>query len=161
MTRTPPASSVYRTWRRSRGNRLPPGLYPPQRPVHVTLCTVGDGEPFTLPRVALPVFEALAEHAATLAACLMPGHLHWLLDDAARVIETVRAFKSYSTRRVRRAGYGEPLWQRSFWDHVVRRRESLEAVVAYLLDNPVRARLVRSREEYPYSVVKPERLGSG
>ncbi len=158
MTRTPPPS-VYHTWRRSRGNRLPRGLYPAGRPIHATLCTADDGGPFALPRLAEPVYAALSEHPSTLAACLMPDHLHWLLDDAARVMETIQAFKSYSTRLARRTGYRGPLWQRSFWDHVVRRRESLEAVVDYLLDNPVRAGLVRSREEYPYSVVKPERLG--
>ncbi|HLE84509.1 MAG TPA: transposase, partial [Thermoanaerobaculia bacterium] len=104
-------------------------------------------------------FDALAYHPVTLAACLMPDHLHWLLDDAARAIETTQAFKSFSTRLVRRAGYRDPLWQRSFWDHVVRRRESLEAVIAYILDNPVRDKLVQRREEYSYSVVRSERFG--
>jgi REP element-mobilizing transposase RayT len=150
----------YRTWRRSRGNRLLGSLYPQGYPIHLTLCTLGEGGPFARAAFAQPVFDALSHHPTTLAACLMPDHLHWLLDDAAQAIETTQAFKSYSTRLVRRAGYRDPLWQRSFWDHVVRRRESLEAVIAYILDNPVRDGLVQRREEYPYSVVRSERFGN-
>ena len=158
MTRTPPPS-VYHTWRRSRGNRLPRGLYPAGRPIHATLCTADDGGPFALPRLAEPVYAALSEHPSTLAACLMPDHLHWLLDDAGPCHGDDPGFKSYPTRLARRTGYRGPLWQRL----LLGRRRPPEREPGgggdYLLDNPVRAGRVRSREEYPYSVVKPERLG--
>lgn len=153
--------SRYRTWRRSRGNRLPRACYAPGHPVHVIIHAFGDTTPFEDPTRATRVFHLVADHPATLAACLMPDHLHWLQRDAARVVAAVQRFKSYSTRVVRQAGWQGPLWQRSFWDHVIRRRESLTAVVEYILANPVRKRLARAWDEYPYSVVRPERMGDG
>jgi hypothetical protein len=43
------------------------------------------------------------------------------------------------------------LWQKSYYDHVVRDDEALSAVVRYIIENPARARLVESPEDYPYS----------
>jgi REP element-mobilizing transposase RayT len=151
----------YRTWRRSRGNRLPANCYAKGRPIHVTINAFGDTAPFEHPEHAAQVFRLVANHAETIAACLMPDHLHWLQRDAAGVVKTVQGFKSYSTRVLQRAGWRGPVWQRSFWDHVIRRRESLTAVVEYILANPVRKRLARAWDEYPYSVVRAERMGSG
>jgi len=47
---------------------------------------------------------------------------------------------------------GSPV-QRSFWDHVIRKNESLEKVVEYVQGNPVRAGLVQNVDEYPYQIV--------
>jgi len=41
------------------------------------------------------------------------------------------------------------LWQRSYFEHVLRREEDVAGVVAYILGNPVRAGLCASPEEYP------------
>jgi hypothetical protein len=53
---------------------------------------------------------------------------------------------------------GSKIWQRSFWDRVTRSSDGLEAVIDYILANPVRAGLVREAGEYPWSVVKWERV---
>jgi REP element-mobilizing transposase RayT len=126
----------------------------------VTVCTAGEESRFADPALAKPIFAALVDHPATLAACLMPDHLHWLLTDASQAVEVLRDFKSYSTWLFKQAGYRCQLWQRSFWDHVVRRGESLDNVVRYIVDNPVREGLVTEREDYPYWVVRVERFGS-
>jgi len=46
---------------------------------------------------------------------------------------------------------GKRLWQRSYYDHIVRKVESLEEICEYILDNPVRKGLVKNCQEYPYS----------
>jgi len=42
------------------------------------------------------------------------------------------------------------LWQRSYFEHVLRDDEDPFQVARYILDNPVRAGLVQSPENYPF-----------
>ncbi len=57
------------------------------------------------------------------------------------------AGKASPTGRSTRLG----LWQKSYYDHVLRHDENLAHVVRYVLENPVRAGLVESFDEYPYA----------
>jgi len=41
-------------------------------------------------------------------------------------------------------------WQKDFYDHVIRRHEDITNQIKYILDNPVRKRLVSSWQEYPF-----------
>ena len=50
-----------------------------------------------------------------------------------------------------RAAIDADLWQDGFYDHVLRREEDSLAIAAYIVANPVRAGLVKSVTEYPYS----------
>jgi len=54
-------------------------------------------------------------------------------------------FKSVATRRVNRVRGtpGAPVWQRSYWEHVVRTEEALEAIREYIVGNPARWTLDR------------------
>jgi hypothetical protein len=48
-------------------------------------------------------------------------------------------------------GYLDPsLWQRSYFDHVVRREEALEGMANYTWTNPVRSGLVSRIRDYPW-----------
>ena len=42
-------------------------------------------------------------------------------------------------------------WQKGFFDHVIRSEESYNEKWLYVRDNPVRAGLVRSAEDWPYA----------
>ncbi|MBI3049564.1 MAG: hypothetical protein HYY76_14760 [Acidobacteria bacterium] len=42
------------------------------------------------------------------------------------------------------------LWQRGYYEHILRRDESTIVRAAYVLTNPVRAGLVRCPTEYPW-----------
>lgn len=54
--------------------------------------------------------------------------------------EIVRAFKSFSSRRInaRRRAPGTAVWQRGYHEHIVRRDESLDHIRAYIATNPLR-----------------------
>jgi putative transposase len=58
----------------------------------------------------------------------------------------IGSFKSAATKRINesRGLPGTPVWQRSFWDRVIRDDRELEETRSYILENPVRsfARLV-------------------
>jgi hypothetical protein len=126
------APSAYRILGR-RGIRLPLGAYLPGHPVHVVIAVEG---------------------RRPVAACLMPDHLHWLLADAARMVRVVQRFKSITSGSARQRGDMGKLWQRSYWDHVVRREESLVQVARYIAANPVRAGLVAEVGDYPFQIVR-------
>ena len=55
----------------------------------------------------------------------------------------------------------KPLWQKNFYDHIVRKEESLLKIAEYIVDNPVRKELVSEWEEYPYSKVNDHRHSRG
>jgi len=44
-----------------------------------------------------------------------------------------------------------PIWQRGFFDHVLRNDESYGKKWNYVQNNPVRAGLVSNADEWPYS----------
>jgi len=60
--------------------------------------------------------------------------------------ENVRAFKTFSARRINahRETPGRAVWQRSYYEHIIRDLESLRAVREYIAHNP--AQWVHDRE---------------
>lgn len=91
-------------------------------------------------------------HFSLVAYCFMPDHVHALVigGDDSRLADFVRLFKQLAGYHVKQL-LGAPLWQTSFYDHVVRTEEDLSALTDYVLDNPVRAGLVSDRADYPHS----------
>ena len=66
--------------------------------------------------------------------------------------EILKAIKGASSPAInRRLLTHEPVWQEESFDHVQRSSESLDAKIDYVLQNPVRAGLVRLASEYPWS----------
>jgi putative transposase len=87
------------------------------------------------------------------AYCLMPDHVHLLLGVGAssNLNSVVGAWKSHCYAARRKRGLERRFWQRSFYDHALREEEDLEVAGRYILENPVRAGLVREIREYPLS----------
>ena len=52
----------------------------------------------------------------------------------------VRAFKSAVSRRINlaRCTPGKPVWQRNYWEHIIRDEKDLTNAQAYILNNPAR-----------------------
>jgi putative transposase len=91
-----------------------------------------------------------------LCFCLMPDHLHALLAPGERsgsLIDVIGDLKSFTTRAAWSHGWTGRLWARSFHDHAIRTAGDLIEACRYVLANPVRAGLVESGEEYPYSEI--------
>jgi REP element-mobilizing transposase RayT len=89
----------------------------------------------------------------------MPDHVHLiftpLVNSAMREIyslaEIMDGIKGASAQLINRklGRYGR-VWQTESFDRVLRSTESLDAKVAYIRDNPVRAGLVAKTEDYPW-----------
>ena len=87
-----------------------------------------------------------------IAYCFMPDHVHLLvegLSEAADALAFVHRAKQLSAYEFSKT-FGQRLWQPSFNDHILRDDEATLSVVRYIFENPVRAGLVKSPEDYPF-----------
>ena len=148
----------FTTWGKSRAKRLPPSAYREGFPVHVTIGAF-KRQPLLLDqRRAPPVFEIIENRPETLVACLMPDHLHWIILPDETSLDVVGRVKSYSTWKCSRWCIEGRIWQRSYFDRVLRSSEELNAATKYIVDNPRRSGLVKSSEAYPFLVVREDRF---
>jgi REP element-mobilizing transposase RayT len=138
---------------------LPSVAYETNRPVHVVLGTSRGAPVFASSQtLAEAAFEPLVESLETLAAVVMPDHVHWLLADGTRLSDTVGRYKSHVAACARRLGIPERVWQRSFWDHVVRSSEKLDVIARYVVENPIRAGLFQRWDDCPFVVFYADRI---
>jgi REP element-mobilizing transposase RayT len=78
------------------------------------------------------------------AWCVMPNHVHTLfrLLGDHMLEEVLHSWKSYPAKKVnalfRRSG---KIWQHEYYDHLVRTEKEFYRAIAYILDNPKKARL--------------------
>jgi putative transposase len=94
---------------------------------------------------------AMKENFTLLVYVFMPDHLHLLVEgtEKASLPAFVKRFKQSSGFEFKAAS-GALLWQKGYYDHVLRRQEAIEDVARYVLENPVRAGLVQDWNEYPF-----------
>lgn len=84
---------------------------------------------------------------------LMPDHLHLFVTFASgntALSDWVKSLKNTLSKCWRSAGVPSPHWQKGFFDHVMRSKDSYEEKWNYVAANPVRAGLAASPETWPY-----------
>ena len=148
------------TYGRSRAVRLEDFDYAADEVIHLVVCSMG-GITLTEPALAEAICENVAHYSKKLqyelyGYCLMPDHIHILLSPAQSgipIAKWLQQFKSYTTNLHRKAGGSAKLWQRSAYDHVCREHETAEAVLAYIVENPVRHRFVDDWKRWPWTRV--------
>ena len=134
---------------------------------------------FTQPSTIIPIIDSLNYYRFKYRFLLtgyviMPDHLHLLIwpqgDD--KLADIMRDFKKFTAVRLIRQAQvesrsdwldafhkagaetqrsQEKVWQDDYWDKLVYSPNVLRQKLNYLHRNPVRAGLVESPEEYPYS----------
>jgi putative transposase len=138
--------------------RIAPQNYLGYQRYFVTLCsfrrqTVFSDPPYCQHLLDLLRTECASRNFRVPAYCLMPDHLHFLaegLDPACDLLHLVKSFKIKSSRDY---AVHEPhiLWQKGFYDHILRQDESPESVVWYIWLNPVRKQIVSRAQDYPFA----------
>ena len=83
---------------------------------------------------------------------IMPNHIHFIIENTginsksggATLIEIVQWFKTMTTneyiRGVKQLGWPRfdgKLWQRSYWDHIIRNQKTHENICEYIYYNPI------------------------
>ncbi len=116
--------------RRDDGDGRRDGTVGAQRRCAPTTCCA----PTTFPPGATPTSTGRATRGAT-PTNVVPGSLGAI----------VRSFKSVVTRRINimRNTPGAPVWQRNYYEHIIRTDRALNAIRRYVADNPRRWHLDR------------------
>lgn len=123
----------------------------------ITICTDSKKHVFVSGTVVDLVLSLLKEISSQFnfhvyTYCFMPDHLHILIvaeDENADLKSFLKMFKQKSGYYYKKE-YGQKLWQPSFYDHVLRKKESLNKIAEYILLNPIRKGLVEDYKDYPY-----------
>ena len=132
--------------------RLSEARYRGPHSYFLTLCTDGRAAAFRqADRVAqaLAVLQKCADSYLfdIWAYCFMPDHLHLLVgarEEGSNLLAFMRALKQ-------RSGYlfrsRQRLWQKNYYDHILRAGDSWESVARYIWMNPVRKGLCDRPED--------------
>lgn len=84
--------------------------------------------------------------------CIMPNHFHAIIEITAPVgagskpaqnspnhslSEIIRQFKTFSSRRINQlSGRQGPIWQRNYYEHIIRNDISYNNIYWYIMNNP-------------------------
>jgi len=124
----------------------------------LTFCCYRRRDVFVNREVVAVALDQILRSAAewdfvVIAYCFMPDHLHLLVEGSEETADLTAFARDVKQRtgyhwRDKRSGI---LWQHGYYDRVLRDGEPPLAVARYILENPVRARLVVRPRDYPYS----------
>lgn len=125
----------------------------------VTICTqnrrpilsniVGD-DAHIVPKRYGQIAEKYLKNAAEVEKyVIMPDHIHMLIrleeqgaekrsPQASRIASIVRSIKTLTTKEI-----GEPIFQRSYYDHVIRNQRDYNEIWEYIENNPRKWMLTR------------------
>lgn len=93
-----------------------------------------------------------------IAWCVMPNHVHALIEPTFSLPRIVQGWKSYSARWAVLNGEALALplpigrfWMRGYWDRYIRDQRHLDAALYYVHQNPVKAGLCEKAEDWRWS----------
>jgi putative transposase len=156
MDRKPKAAPTCMALPQRKDIRLPLDHYLGRRSYFLTLCVQNRRRLFLSPEIVSVLLSILSKlstsHCFDLYAyCFMPDHLHLLLNgknSACDLQKFVRQFNGQSCAVLRKSGI-HAIWQKGFYDHILRTGEEQSDSAAYIFENPIRAGL--SKDVYHYS----------
>ena len=136
-----------------KGRKSIPGAY-----YSVTLTTYNRTPLLTtlnIPDIIYESFDWLEtnNHLKWLCIMVMPDHIHavFQLGNKLTLSKLIQSFKRFTAKRINtHRKQTRSIWQASFHDHGVRHDESLNKIIRYCYENPVRKGLVAQAEEYPH-----------
>jgi len=119
------------------------------------------------------IHHFLAHPHQLLCFCIMPNHVHLIckpcnLVDRVSSVRLVSPYESFPLTRILRRIKGATarqanlilrrqgaFWQHESYDRVIRDGEELEMTLWYVLNNPVKARLVDEWQKWPWTYCNP------
>jgi REP element-mobilizing transposase RayT len=118
----------------------------------------GFGECFLRdPRIATLVEDAMRFHHRQrfelLAWVVMPNHFHALIEigdtPLSRIIQNWKSIVAVKANKL--LGRAGDFWQLDYWDTFMRNEAQKLKALRYIENNPVKAKLCRAPEEWPFS----------
>jgi len=132
--------------------------YSLRRDYFVTIVAHQRRKYFADKRIADSTINGLLEQRQTrnfklYVYCLMPDHFHAIFgtgESGLSLGAICGGFKGVTTNAFWQWGNGR-LWQKRFFDHIIRNEAEFWETVAYIRNNPVRKGLVGNWEDYSYT----------
>lgn len=92
------------------------------------------------------------DRMSLIAAVVMPDHVHIIAElKKDSLAGLMHSFKSYTANEINKSlGEKGNVWERQYYESVIRDEASLLRVVKYCLENPVRKGLVEDFRDYKY-----------
>ncbi|RMG25362.1 MAG: hypothetical protein D6730_10990 [Bacteroidetes bacterium] len=135
------------------------------------------------PKVAQIVMDKLHEMDGDkydlIAYCIMPNHVHLLVDFSAqmidedgfylrqipenytqlhKVMQLIKGSTSYYANQL--LGRKGKFWQKDSYDHYIRNEKEFRNIIRYILQNPVKAGLTAAWEDFPFTYLSKKYSGS-
>ena len=91
------------------------------------------------------------------AYVILPDHFHWLMKvgdpagDFSKVMQSIKRNFTLNYKKAHKLQTPISIWQRRFWDHVIRDEKDLERHFDYIHWNPIKHSYVQRPEEWPNS----------
>ena len=89
-----------------------------------------------------------------LAWCVMPNHIHVIIEmiEGYPLDKIIHSFQSYSAHKANKIlSRTGPFWFHEYFDRFIRNEEHLADAIEYVEMNPVKARLVTSKDKWRWS----------
>jgi REP-associated tyrosine transposase len=137
--------------------RLDAALYIGLQRYLLTICTTERREHFVVGDRTVAAIGDLLRTAVdysfeAIAYCFMPDHMHGLFEalrEDADFLKFAAMFKQRSAFGFKKVN-GTHLWQEGFHDRILRDDEATLDVAAYIIQNPVRARVCDDPRQYRF-----------
>jgi putative transposase len=87
------------------------------------------------------------------AYCVMPDHVHFLVEGIAgdcNLVQLVEWFKQQTAYQFNKL-HRRQLWQRRYYDHILRSGDPIEDIATHIWWNPVRKGICSEPHSYPLS----------
>jgi putative transposase len=138
--------------------RLHPQRYVGIQMYFITFCCWRRRPVFTDAALAAWMIEKLrsaarAERFDVHAFCVMPDHFHALIagsEGSCDLLAFAKKLKQTTAHAYQRS-FGGTLWQKRFYDHILRPNDNALAIAGYIWRNPVRQGLCTDMRDYPHS----------
>ena len=108
-----------------------------------------------IPHIIFQCFDWLEtdERLQWICTMVMPDHIHavFQLGNKQTLPKLIQTFKRYTAKQINiYLAQNESVWQVGYYEHGIRRHESLNKIIRYCYENPIRKGLVKRPEEYPH-----------
>ena len=136
-----------------KGRHSIPGTY-----YYLTLATLNKKPLLATPKISDIIFQAFdwletKERLRWFCVIVMPDHIHAVIQLGSKqtLSGLIQSFKSHTAKQVNDyLGRSGSLWQSAYHEHGIRQDESLNTIIQYCYQNPVRSGLVKAARNYPF-----------